>query len=57
MEDTKIEVKEIPDNDTKVTVNSADHRISEIKKEIKGCFFDKELCEAPAFEIWEDKEE
>ena len=34
LDKTKVEVKQIVDNDTEVSVNSADHLIKEIQKEI-----------------------
>lgn len=52
---TKIEVKNIPDNDTEICVNSAEHRIDEIKKEFRE-FLPKmsEACKAEVLDLWEE---
>jgi hypothetical protein len=51
---TKIQVKKIIDNDTKVIVNSGLHHINEIKREIKQCF-NRNKCRINVFQMWEEE--
>jgi hypothetical protein len=49
---TKIQVKRIEDPDTEVSINSPEHLISEIKKEISDCTtIEKELAQAEVIEM------
>jgi len=52
----KLLVKEIEDRDTNVPVNSGEHRIAEIKTEIKECFScpHATLCKSEVFEMWKE---
>ena len=53
---TKLKVKNIEDKNTKVPVNCAEHRIIEIKEEIRGCFECKNHnCKAQVMGMWESK--
>lgn len=51
---TKLKVKEIEDQNTKVPVNCAEHRINEIKAEIKECFAcpHQTICHTEVLEMW-----
>ncbi|MFA7252953.1 MAG: hypothetical protein WC107_00180 [Patescibacteria group bacterium] len=51
---TKIKIDPIADNKTNVLINSAEHRILEIKKEIRGVFEFPSRCKTRVFEMWED---
>ena len=53
---TKIQVKRIEDPDTNVAVNSPEHLISEIKKEITDCaVIKKDLAQAEVIEMCEEE--
>lgn len=49
-----IKIKEIKDPKTKVKVNSGWNRIEEIKAEIANLNTQRELCEVPVLEMWEE---
>lgn len=51
---TKIKVKKINDPDTDVTVNSGEHRIDEIKREIAECAGCQTFVKAEVVEMWEN---
>ncbi len=51
---TRISVRKINDPDTEVTVNSNEHRIDEIKREIAECVTCKEMVKAPVLEMHDD---
>lgn len=50
----KIQVKEIIDKNTKIPVNCAEHRINEIKAEIKECLTCPRqiVCKTEVLEMW-----
>jgi hypothetical protein len=50
-------IKKIEDTQTKVSINSESHLISELKDEVKNCFATApKLAEAPVVEMWEEKQ-
>jgi hypothetical protein len=53
---TNIKVKEIADLNTEVCVNCPEHRIEEIKEEIKECFACNECnkCQTEVMDMWKE---
>jgi len=53
---TNIKVKEIADPNTEVCVNSPEHKIEEIKEEIRGCFACNECnkCQTEVIDMWKE---
>lgn len=49
---TKVKIKKIVDNDTNVIINSPEHRIWEIKREILEDTPDEESLKVEVFEMW-----
>lgn len=54
---TKLKVSEIKDPNTNVEINSPNHRIEEIKAELKTCFnkAEPQTCQAEVLEMWDEK--
>ncbi|MDO8444222.1 MAG: hypothetical protein Q7S80_01805 [bacterium] len=52
---TKVKIKKIEDKDTQVVINSPEHRIWEIKKEITEDLPEEKTVKVEVFEMWENK--
>lgn len=53
---TKVKIKKIEDKDTEVVINSPEHRIWEIKKQIAEDSYDGESVKVEVFEMWSEEE-
>ena len=53
----KVKVIQIPDPNTKVPIINEEHKIDRIKSEFAKCQPQKELCEAPVMDMWQDMPE